>query len=650
MAEKLDPLDPTPHLYNAIRMQTANRPVDALQEVGQSVVLNDNRAVYRSEFKLDEDLAVRSSSQGRIYRDLGFESLANLAGWKSVTSDPGDFSGHRLLADTYSGVPRHEVARVNELYTSQLLQPRNLTPVPPQLGEANLFILDTAGPSDIAFNEFNPLFNSDGQAFHASATVGGNDTWGEDVAFALLQGRWSLSLGQFHFETDGFHVNNDLEQDVYNAFVQYRQSEDTNVVAEVRVARREQGDLQLLFDPSAFDPDLRVNEESDSARLGVHHQFSTRSEILASLVYQDASSDNSTQITSIPAFFGLTVDTESLKAEIQHILHRGRWRLVSGLRQSWRDQFDTRVVDIAGDEDISREDYKFESTSAYAYAYINPVNTLSVLVGVAGDLIDGRAGEVDQVSPKLGLTWDLSSGTTLRLAAFRTSQPFTFSRQDIPPRLEPTQVSGFNQFYSGAEGQDEWRYGLGLDHRVSEKLYLGAEVTKRDIEYPVIFAGPPDSVFNVHAEEVAGQVYTFWMPMNRWALSARYQYDEETNDEIGASVEGNTLSLNTHRVLLGTRYFHPAGLSAEAEATYVDQSGEFQVFILDPPFVLPVRDGDRFWVLDAAIRYRLPRRMGIVSVEAQNLLDEDINFQDVDPANPEIVPERFVSVQFTIEF
>ena len=47
--------------------------------------------------------------------------------------DPGDYSGHRFLADTYSALPRYDVARVSELLQAQLLQPINITPVQPQL-------------------------------------------------------------------------------------------------------------------------------------------------------------------------------------------------------------------------------------------------------------------------------------------------------------------------------------------------------------------------------------------------------------------------------------------------------------------------------------------------------------------------------------
>ena len=657
LATDLDPRDPTPHLYEAIRLQTSNRPVEALQEIRQSVLLNDNRAIYRSALKLDEDLAVRSASQGRIYRDLGFEQLAVVDGWKSVNGEPSDFSGHRLLADTYSRIPRHEFARVNELFVSQLLQPPNLTPVPPQLGEANLFILDTAGPSDIAFNEFNPLFNSDGRAIHASLTAGPNDTWGDDVSLAVLQGRWSSSLGQFHFESDGFRPNNDIEQDSYNLFAQFRESANTTYLTEVRASRREQGDLQLLFDPDNFDPNLREKEKVSSARVGIHHQFSPESELLASLVYQAADLSTSTTIVSIPALFEVKLDVNTYTAELQHILHKDRWRLLSGLRQEYREESEFDIFRIPPFppfefSEVVPQEFEFDSTSAYVYAYFDPIETVSLQVGATGHLLEFTATNIEQVDPKLGLTWEPSQYTRLHLAAARTVQPIASSRHDVPPRLEPTQVSGFNQVYSGVEGQSEWRYGVRLDHQVLDELFIGAEVSKRDIEFPILFVGEPgepDQLFVVTAEEDFAQAYAFWTPADQFAFSARYQYDKRSNDEIGSGDEGFS-SLRTFRIPLSVGYFHRAGLTIEARATYVDQSGLFPEFILEEPFVINVRDGDRFWVVDGAVRYRLPRRRGILALEAENMLDEEFRFQDVDPENPDFIPERIVSFKFTMAF
>jgi tetratricopeptide (TPR) repeat protein len=142
-AKLLDPKDPTPWFYDAIHKQTTNRPVEALQGLQRAIELNDNRAVYRSGLLLDQDLAARSASLGRIYRDLGFEQLALVEGWKSVNTDPGNYSAHRLLADSYAALPQHGIARVSELLQSQLL---NITPVQPELAESNLLILEGGWP------------------------------------------------------------------------------------------------------------------------------------------------------------------------------------------------------------------------------------------------------------------------------------------------------------------------------------------------------------------------------------------------------------------------------------------------------------------------------------------------------------------------
>jgi tetratricopeptide (TPR) repeat protein len=650
LAKEFDLNDPTPWLYDAIGKQTTNRPVEALHDIQRSIELNDNRAVFRSALKIDEDLATRSASQGRIYRDLGFESLAVLEGWKSVNTDPGNFSGHRLLADTYSSLPRHEMARVNELFASQLLQPLNLTPVPPQLGEANLFILDSAGPADIAFNEFNPLFNRNRLSVQASGTIAGNDTWGQDVALAGVQDRWSFSLGQFHFETDGFRQNNDLEQDVYNAFVQFRQSENTSLLTELRATRRDQGDLQLLFDPDNFIPDRRQKEDTESVRIGAHHALNPRSELLASLVYQNADFE-----TALPPSLDVSGEADTYTAEVQHIYTGSRWRLVSGLRHTNREQSQrqTLVFQVPDPpflmEEITQQRFKFDTSSVYAYSYTSIAESVNLILGASGDFVEGRSVDEDQISPKIGLTWEPSSDTLVRMAAFRTIQPDSFSRQDILPRLEPTQVGGFNQVFSGGQGENEWRYGLGLDHHVSTDLFIGAEASKRDINIPIIFLGPPEERAEFSSKEYSARSYVFWTPSSGIAVTVTYQYDKQENDE-GAAIEEGILELRTHRAPFGVRFFHPSGFSAEATTTYVDQKGEFQVFIPDPPFVDVATDGDTFWVVDAALRYRLPRRSGIITASVKNLLDEEFQFQDVDPENPEIFPERLVSLKLTVAF
>lgn len=66
------------------------------------------------------------------------------------------------------------------------------------------------------------------------------------------------------------------------------------------------------------------------------------------------------------------------------------------------------------------------------------------------------------------------------------------------------------------------------------------------------------------------------------------------------------------------RYFDPSGFFASLGATCVQQ--EMEDFSQE--------DSDTFVTVDAAIGYRLPRRLGIINLGIRNLLDEQFSFQD----------------------
>jgi tetratricopeptide (TPR) repeat protein len=256
LAKELDPRDPTPWFYEAIRKQTVNRPVEALQDLQQSITLNDNRAVYRSRLLLDEDRAMRGTSLARIYDDLGFDQLALVEASKSVSFDPANHSAHRFLSDTYARLPRHEIARVSELLQAQLLQPINIDPLQPSIEESDLNIVAGAGPARTTFNEFTPLFERNRLRLVTSMFGGSNDTWGDELVLSGLRDHLSFSLGQFHSDTNGFRENNDTENNFYNIFAQIAVMPGLNLQAEYRRRETEQGDIRLNFDPNDFSTSL----------------------------------------------------------------------------------------------------------------------------------------------------------------------------------------------------------------------------------------------------------------------------------------------------------------------------------------------------------------------------------------------------------
>jgi hypothetical protein len=85
---------------------------------------------------------------------------ATLLGFDLRVATPRDYAAHRLLADVRPTRPRDELARVGELWTSQLLQPANLTPIQPQLGQASVLLVNRETPSELVFSGLAPLVAS----------------------------------------------------------------------------------------------------------------------------------------------------------------------------------------------------------------------------------------------------------------------------------------------------------------------------------------------------------------------------------------------------------------------------------------------------------------------------------------------------------
>ena len=622
IAKKLDPLDPTPWFYDAIRKQTINRPVEALQDMQKSIELNDNRAVFRSRLLLDEDLAARSASLGRIYNDLGFQQLGLIEGWKSVNTAPANFSAHRLLADLYAALPRHEIARVSELLQSQLLQPININPVQPSLAESNLLILENAGPSDPSFNEFNPLFLRNRLALQANGVVGSNNTLGGEIAQSGVWNKFSYNLGLFHYETEGFRDNNDQNRDIFNLFTQAELSPRTSLLAEFRYSNVESGDLLLLYEPDDFLEDFRENSDTRSVRIGLRQSFTPNSEIIATASYR-------TKDTEQPEI--VIVDEKGFGAEVQHLFRSERYSITSGAGYFETDREDKDISFFGPSTKTSDTNH----ANFYVYFQNEWPKKVNWTLGGSVDLFNGAVADRDQFNPKFGVTMYPFTRTTLRGAIFRSLKRTLLSDQTI----EPTQVAGFNQFFDDPEGTEAWRYGVAIDQKFSANLYGGAEYSRRDLKVPgeiVDLVSFELKVVKTNWYERFGRAYLFWTPHTWLALGAEYQYERfDRNSENPG--EENIIKLITHRFPFGINFFHPTGFFFRLSPTYVDQ--DIESFI---------QASDRFWVVDSSIGYRLPKRFGIFSIEAKNLLDEQFNFQDTDPATPSILPDRSIFARLSL--
>ncbi len=631
MARTLDPRDPEVPYLNAIRLQTLNRPIEALQDLERSIELNENRAVYRSRLGLDQDMAARSVSLASIYSDLNFGQSALSEAWRSLDADPGNFATHRFLAETYSVLPRHETARISEALQSQLRQPANINPVPPELSEPDQLILDGTDPRDPGFNEFTQLYNRNRLALRLNATAGEHATWSNDILLSGVGGRLSFGLGRFHYETDGFRDNDDQMRTLYTAFGQVTVSPHTSLQVEHRDRRAELGDLPLRFDPDNFLPSLREHDDHRSTRLGLRQILSPRADVIAHVTR----GVSEFAVTPVPDAT-LAVDETGYQLEAQHLFRGSAIAVTTGASYSSATREET---DSLGDSPSLTEE-RGRSVGLYCYAPLKLGSSVTLTLGASGDLFRGIVDR-NQVNPKVGLFWRPTPRTTFRAAAARTLQKNLIEDQTV----EPTAVAGFNQFFDDAEGASARLFGVGFDQKAGSGVYAGGEVTERILEIPGLVPTPSgQTVMRGDSRETLARGYVNWTVGRSVAVSASYLLEDLDRDADFIGPE-EAAAVTTHRVSTSASVFAPSGFRVRAEATYISQRGDFGA-----PSGGTAQAHSGFWYCDLSIGYRLPARYGLVTLDVRNLLNERFQFQDTDPFNPKVYPSRYVVLRLLTNF
>lgn len=681
-AKELDPKDPTPFFYDALNKQLTNRPVEALEDMEKAIENNKNRAVYRSQLQMDSDLAARSSSLGRIYTDLGFEQVALVEGWTSLTQDPSSFTAARFLADTYASRERHEVARVSELLRSQLLQPANITPIAPTQAISNLLLISSLGPTGTSFNEFNTLMvNRDRLTFLGSGLYGDNSTSAGEGVVAGIFGKLSVSAGFSNFRTDGWRFNSTQRDAVGNVFLQYELTPKTSIQAEYRYRNLQQGDVQQRFFDADIEPFQSITQLHQSGRIGGRHSFTPDSILIANFSYTKASEMLTVAPPNAPpvdlqadfgpgAFAPITFGQANNKiykqdvftAELQHLFRSKYLNLVTGAgyaHQNGSPRFQLNL-DLSsplifgpGAENVNVVDQNipqlYQHYNAYAYGYFKPLRNLTLILGGSQDYVVGSpqyvpgmnsANSKSAFNPKFGIVYQPFGGTTIRLAAFKTLKRQSLNEQTI----EPTQVAGFNQFYDDLSMSNGWRYGAAINQKFTKTLFGGVEGSYRKVD--VFFTDGLTLETNTNTNAWYQAVgYLNYAPHPWVSLRASYQYDQMTNSNVAAA-QFAAPELYTSRVPLSIGIFHPTGAIANVTLTYWNQQGTFSPIFL--PTTARLAGHDTFWLTDAMVGYRMPKRYGLITVGVKNLFDQKFNYFNTDWRNPLIQPDRLVFFKVTI--
>ncbi len=643
-AKDLDAKDPTAYFYDAIRKQSINRPIEALTDLQKSIELNDNRAVYRSKLLLDDDKAARSASLGRIYQDLGFHARARVEGWDSLNSAPENYSAHRLLADSYAKQPRLEIARVSELLQSQLLQPVNINNLQPQLSETSLQILEGTGPASGGFNEFNPIFFRDRLALLGNVAIGSQDTLSNNVVLSgMLADPVSISLGQFHYETDGYRKNNDNNINIYNLFAQGEITPKINLQGEYRYKKTKRGDLLRNFDPSDFSMNFREKFTQETTRLGARFSPASHSDVLLSLIYSKLESE--ANFGTIPSLSVQLKDT-GYQGEGQYVFRHSRFNAILGggkIKVDRESTVETGPIAlpfppflIPGRMINTKPDANFDNI--YLYFNANFPSNVTWTGGLNYTHVKEKGIDLDvgRVLPKAGVQWDITDWARLRFTYLQTMK----SPAVVEQTIEPTQISGFNQlFLNATNGSKSTGYGIALDTKPSDILYGGIKIFYREFDQPSIFP-LTGALKNFHYRGTLYHAYLYWTPNRYWSVSSDVELEKvyrPSNIAAGMFGDGNFTQLDTLIVPISVKFFHPSGFFVGLTGTYLTQD------LTLPSTATFKQDNEKVLLLNVSMGYRFPKRRGVLTAEIQNITDQNYSFQNPNTLNPTVGNQRFAA-------
>lgn len=662
IAKALDPRDPTPWFYDAIRKQTINRPGEALMDLTRSVELNDNRAVYRSRFLLDQDQSARAASQSRISNELGFDQLAQAQSGRAISFDPGGFPAHRNLADSYLLQPRYESARVSELLQSQMLQPVTAVPASPRLGGVRAPVLENEGPITPSFQEFNPLMERNRTAFYLTGFMGNEGTIGDEAMAAFVRGRHGLRIGQYFMETDGFRPNADFRQNIRNIFYQFDISDRNSFQAEYRYSAIATGDVRQNFDQHDYDPSRRQDLRTEMYRAGFRHSENATAHWLASITRQRTDRVDTSyleQSTPLPFPFDqlysrtdIRNDADAYTGEVQHLRDLGVVQITAGasgtgIKERPNELYESGMVAFPVPpltSDPVTTPTSPEYYNAYAYLGWRVAPGAQFVTALSWDRSESLALSKERVNPKIGLLWNVTETTTLRAAIMEgMKRPFAAAQT-----LEPTQVAGFNQMFDDITGTQAKRFGAALDQRFGERWFAGLEASGRNLDVPVT---NPDGTLS-RMERRDEQLYRAFLSgllTRQLGLSVEYAFDDQRRLIDPALDDNFPHRVTTQLLPVRATWFASNGLFVRTSFTFVDQ-------VIETPNGSGVvdRDRHRFGLTDLMLGYRWPGGRGILSLEARNLFDRQFGFQDTDftgiPRVPLFRPGQSLILRVTFQY
>lgn len=610
-AALLDKKDPTPVFYKSIILRDLNRSGEAIEALNQAVALNDNRAIYRSRFMLDQDLAVRNVDLSLLYNKLGLTRIAEKKAVAAIKSDYTNYSAHLFYAGALGDQDDRSYPAGSEALLARMLQPANV----------NTFN---------TFNDYTSFFEQPAIGGQITARGGNFGTVGGDIIIygSDPDSNFAYNLGVFSDKTDGWREINseptNSEENKVAAFIaKWQPSEENGYLFSALFSEFEQhdkNDQRYEFD-SPSSPEDELNLELGAVELGYSHKFSPSSNLLIYGTYQNNTGDMFTTETELVVEPSLYTQTDEMteferpytQLQLQYMEKYDSHQIIAGLigfagettlkSNEQIDAVDHSVAPAAVTPLFTNViDNKLDITFISAYIQDNWQASGNFMIEAAiyfdkmenANVYSGATWDIQEASPRLGLIWDASENNTIRLSAFKYILPFVTSR------LDPVDIAGVPIFRNTEEGAIIEEVDLVWEYDTSNGLFsIGAFNLDKE--------SPSDTV-SIEGSMSGGEVGYETLVTKTTGLSANYRFStiEDLSDP--------SLDRDEQLFIVSLRTQQANGISMGLKDTYRNMD------------FVDGRDSPYIRILDADIAYEFGDKAGKIAFEIKNIMDAEFNW------------------------
>jgi tetratricopeptide (TPR) repeat protein len=605
-AQMLDPADPTAPFYRGLILRDLNRPGEAIRANIRAIALNDNRAVYRSRFLLDRDLAVRSVDLALLYRQLGLDAWSRSTALRSVKYDYSNAAAHLFYAGSLLTAPDRALTFESENLLARLLQPANV----------NTFN---------TFNDYTALFEQPAVGGTAVVSDGSQGTAvGNFTVFGSAPGAGlAYQFGAFHGESDGFRRNDFEDVDSIAGILKWQHDARGSFLLSASRSETDRGDLVFpRFEIDAPErPDDRQRIRVNRYELGYARELEGGAQWLANLTHADVEvrdfsrevlladvspgndfvEENSSDVER--PFDQFTTQLQRRFADHQLmgglLLNRGDLRADLVQSFGFEPPGDPPRLDLPEERDL---DLAYQSF--YLQDLWSPTPQLVVEAALYFDHIDnadlrsGAEWSQHSLGPRLGFSYLATERDTFRFAAARYLVPF------IQARLDPTDVAGIPLFRNAREGTRVDQVGMRWEHAWTSG-FLGSGLFYEDRRFATEASG--------QLEQIPSRLKGLELELNQiltpsLGLAASYRYQDVGDQQFPQ------LERDEHLLIAGLRYVLPGGFSAGLLQTYRHIN-----FATD-------RENEDIHITDLDLAYELPAKRGELRLQVLNLFDHEFNW------------------------